>query len=199
MRNSAIWKLSLLSLAVVGCGAKSAPDEYRQSDGRIVSVQAQSTDHYLQVLTFVELKDGTWQFPKRYFDQKHFTPIGVRDVEKPGGLMSIVVSPRIKPLFLPTDDEIKDYLFMYRTAKKGTDPKKEVEWSEWHLFRVAKAEVLKPGTFTFPEHLGLKEATQKEQALCAKLIATFEAALAESLRKMNEPIKHDTKVPWYAR
>ena len=86
LRRRWLFLTTIVGLHFPTIAAADNADVYRESDGRVARyrVEAADDDSLLRVVTFVELQDGSIQNAKVFYKQKHFTPIGVRDVEKPG-------------------------------------------------------------------------------------------------------------------
>jgi hypothetical protein len=200
----ALALLMALIPVLPACGGAPKPGEYWESNDAVIKVEAELTgDDYLRVVTFLRLRDGSIQDPKIRYYQSHYTAIGVQRVEKPGRLSQVVTNDG-KLLYLPTSDEIADYLFLVQKpiitkVEKDGVMKQVTNWTDWQLFEVRAKDVLQQDRVTLPafEECAAKAADKKE--LLKKLRALYSAAHKAATIKMNTPIKSRSEVPWYAQ
>ena len=185
----------LPTVIAMGCRPARRPDEYFESQGRTEWFTVDQVDDYLLVATFVTLKDNSVHRARMYRYQTHHTLIGVRSVEK--GVGDCQVTTKRRPqLVLPVDSSIETYLLLI--FKPVVKDKKVTGYSEWSLLQVPAAESAEKKSVIIPSQKDFRIEGEKEQQLLENLRAMFETAHAETIKRQAEPIKHDTKRPWWA-
>jgi hypothetical protein len=188
----------IVAVAVTsGCTAKAqTSDEFRQSEGEVIKLPAElDKEERLCLRTFVQLKSGALVLPRLYYLQKHFTSVGVRDVEKVG-TMSWVVAPYRQFIYLPTSGEIDKYVFL---ACRPVVTGGITEYSDCALMIVAADEVQQAKALRVPTFDELQETREDNRVLFDKIASMYADARAKSEAAGKRPITKDTEVPWWAQ
>jgi hypothetical protein len=187
-----------------GCMSTLQPtDEYRESHKGVSVFPVKTSDNYLRIVTFVRLADSSIQRPRLYYYQTHHTVIGVKRVEKPGRLWSVVTKER-NQLHLPVSDHISDYLFLISKpivseVEKDGVKKTVTEWTEWFVLEAPAEKVIQKKMITFPLFENLEQNAGGDQDLLKQLRAEYAKAEAAGKAKMDTPVKSRSEVPWYAQ
>ncbi len=177
---------------------------FYESKGELARYSIKSEDELsLRIVVFVKLRDGSLHLPKLYYYQGHKTPIGVRDVEKEGGL-SIAAGKKFPGIILPVAKDIEKYILLVRTtfpvdSVKDGQSVKEWKFTDWSFVEVAALDVAKDKPIPIPSVEALSKRTADQEALFQKLMELYNAALKEEQERQRQPVTDRSKVPWYAR
>lgn len=177
---------------------------YYESKGELARYSIKSHDEFpLRIVIFVKLRDGSLHLPKLFYYQGHKTPIGVRDVEKEGGL-SIAAGKKFPGIKLPVAKDIEKYVLLVRTtfpvnSEKGGQAVKEWKFTDWSFIEVAVQDVAKSDPIPVPSVETLSKRTAEQESLFQELMELYNAALKEEQERQRQPVADRSKVPWYAR
>jgi hypothetical protein len=176
---------------------------YYESKGGVAKFSIKASDDVLDVVRLVRLRDGALHLPKLYFYQGHQTLIGVRDVEKEGGL-AIAAGKKLPRINLPVAENIEKYFLLVRTtfpvdSVKDGQAVKEWKFTDWSFIEVAAQDVAKDKPIPVPSVETLSKRTAEQEALFQELMELYNAALKEEHERQRQPVTDRTKVPWYAR
>lgn len=197
-----VCSLTLAPSAIPAIAADSL--SYYESKGDLEKLSLESHDEFpLRIVIFVKLLDGSLHLPRLYFYQGHQTLIGVRDVEKEGGL-SIAAGKKFPGINLPVAKDIEKYVLLVRTtfpvdSVKDGQAVKEWKFTDWSFIEVAARDVVKDKPIPIPPVETLSKRTAEQEALFQELMELYNAALEEEQERQRQPVTDRTKVPWYAR
>jgi len=187
----------------VACNKGEQPGVYRVSQGRAAKFEIQPGDDHLRIVTYLKLRNGTIQEPRVHYFQKHFTMLGTRSVEKPGGLWTSVF-PQHQSIYLPVSKDIEQYLFlisrgMIKETQAEGQTTKAFHWTDWQILEVSSEEVVRNKQIAIPPFDEIVKKADENKELLEKLRVMYEKARADAEKKMNTPVKDKSEVPWYAR
>ena len=194
------------SLTLMASASHAIADDglaYYESKGGVAKFSIKASDDVLDVVRLVRLRDGALHLPKLYFYQGHQTLIGVRDVEKEGGL-AIAAGKKLPRINLPVAENIEKYFLLVRTtfpvdSVKDGQAVKEWKFTDWSFIEVAAQDVAKDKPIPVPSVETLSKRTAEQEALFQELMELYNAALKEEHERQRQPVTDRTKVPWYAR
>lgn len=176
---------------------------YYESEGGVDKYSLKLSDDSVEIVRFVKLLNGSLHLPKLYYKQGHQTMIGVRDVEKEGGL-SIAAGKKYPGIMLPVAKDIDKYIFLVRTtfpvnSEKDGQAVKEWKFTDWSFIEVSASDVTTESPISIPSIKELSNRTEEQEKLFKKLIETYDVVLKDVEEQMKQPITDRSKVPWYAR
>jgi hypothetical protein len=177
---------------------------YYESKGEIARYSIKSHDELpLRIVIFVKLRDCSLHLPKLYFYQAHKTLIGVRKVEKEGGLSS-AASKQFPSIWLPVAKDIEKYILLVRTtfpvdSEKDGQAVKEWKFTDWSFIEVSASDVTTGTPISVPSIKELSNRTEEQEKLYKELTETYDVVLKDVEEQMKQPVTERTKVPWYAR
>lgn len=198
--------LLVCTLTVVASASHAIANDglaYYESKGGVAKFSIKASDDVLDVVIVVRLRDGSLQLPKLYYYQGHQTLIGVRDVEKEGGL-AIAAGKKLPGIKLPVSKDIEKYVLLVRTtfpvdSVKDGQAVKEWKFTDWSFIEVSANDVAKDKPIPIPSVEALSKRTAEQEGLFQELMKLYNAALKEEQERQRQPVTDRTKVPWYAR
>ncbi len=194
----------IASMAFMGRSSADERIAYYESKGELARYSIESHDELpLRIVIFVKRRDGSLHLPRLYYYQGHKTLLGVRDVEKEGGL-SIAAGQKFPGINLPVAKDIEKYVLLVRTtfpvsSEKDGQAVKEWKFTDWSFIEVAASDVAKDKPIPIPSVETLSKRTAEQEALFQELMKLYNAALKEEQERQRQPVTDRTKVPWYAR